>query len=446
MTAADPGGLEFISSGLAARSHATNRRRRSALGVLVAVTVVWVLYVSSTGKWGRVTDNWVASLTMVFGSFVTGLTPHGAEAVAFPVFTKGSGIPSEVARTFSLSIQAVGLGCAALAILITRRRVAWASILRALPPTLIGLAVALVVLTDHTRPFLPSTLPPAYVKVTFTLLILAMALITFLGARVPVRLVRREAPPMNARIWVLLTVACLVGGVAAGLTGSGADLLFYLVMVVMLTVDPGVGGPTAVMLMAIVSIVGLVALGALYGQLDVNLSQDGSHVVSVGDRAVTNEASSATAPVFGAGGSPLPARQTDVFGMWLAGVPVVAWGVPLGSAVAARVSTRKMLTVVWVLAGIETLSTVIFLDALWSDPLLVAYATGTAVVVAGGMWWMAKNRRSLFRLPPLEHSVALSRSELETRPDYRAWLLPVAAQPSRRPGPEPDKPHEEKQG
>ena len=62
-------------------------------------------------------------LFVVFGSFLAGSTPAGAGAVAFPVFTKALDIVPEVARTFTLSIQAIGLTVASIIILISRRNI-----------------------------------------------------------------------------------------------------------------------------------------------------------------------------------------------------------------------------------------------------------------------------------------------------------------------------------
>ncbi len=60
---------------------------------------------------------------MLFGSFIGGSTPLGGGAVAFPVFTKLLDVPAPVARSFALSVQAVGLSVAAVTILLTRRPV-----------------------------------------------------------------------------------------------------------------------------------------------------------------------------------------------------------------------------------------------------------------------------------------------------------------------------------
>ena len=65
---------------------------------------------------------------MVFGSLVAGSTPQGGGAVAFPVFTKLLEVPAAAARTFSLSIQAVGMGTATVLIVMRRLPVAWRAV------------------------------------------------------------------------------------------------------------------------------------------------------------------------------------------------------------------------------------------------------------------------------------------------------------------------------
>ena len=97
-----------------ARRSAQRTRSRKALLLSVGVAAVWVAFVTVAGHWGRVADRWVAAVTMVFGSIVAGSTPQGGGAIAFPVFTKVIEVPATVARTFSLCIQTIGMGTAAI--------------------------------------------------------------------------------------------------------------------------------------------------------------------------------------------------------------------------------------------------------------------------------------------------------------------------------------------
>lgn len=395
--------LGFLDDLVAHRDRTRTRRATMALGVSVGVTVVWAAAVTVTGQWGRVAGGWEAALTMVFGSFVAGSTPQGGGAVAFPVFTKVLEVPSEVARTFSLCIQTVGMGAATATILITRRRIAW----RALPVSVggaaVGFLVGITVLADPSDPFRPPVIPGAYVKVTFTLVVVGMAFIVLLTTRVPLREVRTDLPPMDARRWVLLASAAGVGGFAASLTGSGADVIVYLTLALLFTVDPRVGVPTSVVVMAAVSVLGFVTLGLLDGQLATTVA-DG-RVVAVGGTPVD-----------------LDAGRFDLFGMWLAAVPVVAWGAPVGSWVASRVSARSLVVFVAVLAAAEAVSTMVFLTELRTDAALAAYGAAGLVVVPGALWLAARHRHRITGLPGVDLSRPLVRGGLDVAPDYREAL------------------------
>lgn len=415
---------DIVLAAGAAREAERRRRARAAVGVSVAVTLVWVIYVSLSGHWPRVGENWAAALTMVFGSFVGGATPQGGGAIAFPVFTKGLGVPSDVARTFSLCIQTIGMGTASLAILINRRVVEWRAVIVGGSAALLSFVVALFAVGDPSRPFWPSTLPGDYVRVTFTLVLVGMAFVVYLGTRVRIRKVDTTLPPMNARLYIALVVAGLVGGLASALTGSGADVMIYLFIVVLFGVDPKVGVPSAVLVMSSVSVVGLVILGVADGQLAVELSGGSTgDVVAVGGQTVSGSgAGAALAPRYGAAGAALPAQRFDLFGMWIAALPVVAWGGPLGSWLASRLRARHLVYFALSLAVAETLSTVIFLDGLHRPGGLLAYAATGLVVLMAGLYFLAKYRRAIFGLPGLTLGESLSRGSLDVAAGYEREL------------------------
>ena len=98
-------------------------RQCAVYALPTAATVAWLVYVLSAGELDRLSHHWESAFTMIFGSFLAGSSPEGGGAVAFPVFTKVLEVPAQVARTFSLSIQAVGMTMAALIILLARRPV-----------------------------------------------------------------------------------------------------------------------------------------------------------------------------------------------------------------------------------------------------------------------------------------------------------------------------------
>lgn len=395
------------------RGTTQKRRARLALGVSIAVTVLWALYVTVSGQWARVGDNWASGVTMIFGSFVAGSTPQGGGAVAFPVFTKVLEIPSEVARTFSLSIQSIGMGAATLGILINRRSMDLRAVAIAAPAGIAGFLLGCAVLVDQGKPFGPSVLPGPYVKVTFTIIVAAMAFVTYLGYRVQLIERRDEIPRGNRRVVTLILGCGFAGGMTSALVGSGADVFVYLAVVSMIGLGPRVGVATSVVVMTLVSFVGLAVLGLADGHLSVQLSEDAGTVLALNGEAVST-ASDGLA--FSSTGSPAPANRLDLFGLWLAAVPVVAWGAPLGSAVSSRLTDRQLVKFVVALALIELVSTLIFLDALRSDPALAVFGAVTLTATFTGLWLLTRHRHWLLALPNLQVDRSVTRQAVDVGP------------------------------
>ena len=398
-------GLDLVAEAEAARREVQRGRARQARGVSIAVTAVWAVWVTAAGHWDRIADQWAAAVTMVFGSFVAGSTPQGGGAVAFPVFTKLLDVPAEVARSFSLSIQTVGMGTATAAILLRRRAVQWRLVAISVPAAVVAFAVVAWFGGDGDAPFRPSVLPGAYVKVTFTLVLAAMALVVVLGRRVPVRGIEQDVDDIGSRLVVAGLVAGAIGGAASALVGSGADVVTYLLVVVLVGLDPRIGVPTSVVAMTAVSVTGFVLLGLVDGQLSIELT-DGL-VTAVGD-VVPDE--------------PRDAGRADLCGRWLAAMPGVAWGAPRGSAVAARLSVRHLVWLVVGLAVAETISTIVFLDELRTDAGLAAYAVVGAVVATGGLLLAVRHRRWLLGLPAFDRGRTYRRSDVEIDADYADHL------------------------
>lgn len=355
------------------------RRARFAWGISAVITVVWLVYVTAAGHWSRVLDNVVASITMVFGSLVAGMTPQGGGAVAFPIFTKVIEVPPEVARSFSLLVQAVGMGTAALAIVVRRRPVEWRAVAVGVPFALTGFLVGLYVLGDRGYPFWPTRVPAGYVKVTFTIVVLAMATVVALEERREVIERRRRIELWSPSTYVFVAFAGLLGGVAASMVGSGTDVAVYIFVTIIIGVSPRVGIPTSVVIMGVVSVIGLIVIGVVEGHLAVNVSDAG--VTAIGDRSVMWSGGELR---FGVGPA-APARQFDLFGMWIAAIPVVAWGAPLGSLLAARLPARILIRIVVTLAALEVLTTILFLDDLRSNVALTGYFIAASLIVIGGI-------------------------------------------------------------
>jgi uncharacterized membrane protein YfcA len=262
------------------------------------------------------------------------------------------------------------------------------------------------------------------VRVTFTILLASMAFVVYLGTRIRIRKVDAALPPLNKRLYVALVLAGVIGGGVSALTGSGADVLIYLFIVVVLGLDPRVGVPTCVVVMTTVSIVGLIMLGLGDGQLDVLLSGGSTgDVVALGGEPVTGvEKAGVVMAAYGTGGAELSAVRFDLFGMWIAAIPVVAWGAPFGSYVAGRMKARQLVYFAVALAVAEVLSTVIFLDELHEFGGLVVYAVVGMMVTGGGLYLLAKYRRVIFGMPGLSLDESLGRGHLDVVPGYEEQL------------------------
>ena len=402
----------------------------------LGVTVVWLVYATAFGQWERIVSNWYSAITMVFGSFVAGSTPQGGGAVAFPVFTKLLEVPADVARSFSLCIQAIGMGTATVSILIHRRTVEWRAVAVGAPVAMASFAAAMFIFAEADEPFWPSRLPGPYVRVTFTILLAGMAFVVYLGTRIRIRKVDAALPPLNTRLYVALVVAGLIGGVVSALTGSGADVLIYLFIVVVLGLDPRVGVPTCVIVMTAVSVLGLIMLGIGDGQLDVLLSSGSTgDVVALGDQPVTGvERAGFVMAEYGTGGAELTALRFDLFGMWVAAIPIVAWGAPLGSYVAGRMKARQLVYFAVLLALAEVISTAVFLDELHEPGGLVVYTVVGMALVGGGLYLLAKYRRVIFGLPGLSLDESLGRGHLDVVPGYEEQLSDDESSRTDRPG------------
>ena len=374
-----------------ARQASRRSRGRLALALSVFIALVWAVFVTVGDHWGRVGDRWLAAVTMIFGSIVAGSTPQGGGAVAFPVFTKVLQVPATVARTFSLCIQTIGMGTASFAIIISGRQVDWRSIRIVTPSAIVAFVASAWIIGQPDEPFWPSTLPSPYVKVTFTIVVAAMALVVWLSSRSWLTERVEELSNDSPRAASLLVASGLAGGVASYLVGSGADVFTYLGLVALLGLSAGIGVPTSVIVMAFVSAVGFVLFGIVDGQLSITLDAEGS-VAAVGGQTLAE---------------PLPGDRYDLFGLWLAAAPVVGFGAPLGSWAASKVSDRTLAKIVVVLALGEVVSTAIFLTELRTDPTLALYAIIGLTVFSAGLVMVFRRRHDLLAIPPVDTNQTL---------------------------------------
>ena len=272
----------------------------------------WLFGITISGKWGVFGEHWSMSVTMLFGSFVAGSTPAGGGSVAFPVFTKVLGVSPAEARTFSLMIQSVGMTMASLFIFSRRIRVYRAILVTAIPAGIVGHALGTVLVS----------LPYPYPRLLFTMVAAVFGVSLFLSHWVlrwhPVGIDDHfEFPGFSSRIH--LAVLAALGGAVASTTGSGVDMLCFVSMIFCFGLHEKRAIPTSVVTMAAISCFGF-ALRGTTGRI-----------------------------------------EAPVWDYWLACVPIVAVGAPLGAWVAARLGRDALMSGLLVLIFADLVSTILLI-------------------------------------------------------------------------------------
>ena len=294
--------------------------------------VLWASYMTMTASWGLFAEFWPISVTMSFGSFVAGATPQGGAAVAFPVFTKVLGVDSETARTFGLMIQSVGMMMASLVIIarkvpILPRVILWASI-----GGLFGQVIGTFLITVNAP----------YTKILFSIVAAVFGVALILSRWVLKLPVVEVLPTWRSNDPPFYMAIGLVGGIFAANTGSGVDLLIFVVLTLAIGVNEKVSTPTSVIIMGINSVVGAML-----------------HVFVVHDVGI-------------------------VFSYWLVAVPVVAIGAPLGAYVASRASRDHIIVFLLALIGVELVSTLILVPFSQAGRVLAMLA-----ILLSALWFLA---------------------------------------------------------
>ncbi len=299
--------------------------------------VVWLAWLVVGGRFAlhSFVANWRIALTMVFGSLVGGGTSEGGGAVAFPVFTKLLHIPAHQACLFSFAIQSVGMGAASLSILylripIEKRVLVWAGS---------GGIAGMIFSTYGIEPHLA----PVLVRVAFTVMVSTLGVALVLINRKEDAMRHLFCPVFGLRERVLLVLAGALGGVMSGLAGCGENIVVFMLMVLLFRVSEKIATPTTVILMTIVTIAGF-ALHAL--------------VIRDFNQTVT--------------------------GYWLAAVPIVCVGAPLGAVLCSRMSRRAIVGVLLVLITAELTSTLLIVPM----SRKVEITAALCLVFFGGLNWV----------------------------------------------------------
>lgn len=321
---------------------------RYNVALAVVVWTAWLTFGGGHEAFSYVADNWRVSLVMIFGSIVAGGTSEGGGAVAFPFFTKVLSIDPWTAKLFSLCCQSVGMTTASLIIILLKIRVDWYVILWASVAGAAGMLVGAV----SIAPLLPADVT----KMTFTVMETSFAIALMLLNRER-RSCHEALPETGRRERHYLLLVGFIGGVFSSIVGVGIDIVVFSMMVLLFRVSEKVATPTSVILMAINSIVGVCVYGALLGQID--------------DR---------------------------VFSYWMAAVPVIVVGAPLGAIACSYMSRTMIANILIALIFVELTSSLILIP-LNENVVVAAFATLTICL---SIFYLMYRTRRYEPLPVME--------------------------------------------
>lgn len=337
-----------------------------AAGVALVVIAVWLAALGPGRAIGVVADEWPVALTMVFGSFIAGASSEGGGAVAFPVFTKVLNIAPADAKLFALMIQSVGMTAASLTILAMRVRIDAAAAVLATIGGAVGVVASLLLIAPMA--------PPAETRVVFTAMQAGFAFVLIRSLRLPGgrAAVARLGDWRRGR-WrgsASLVAAGFFGGVVSGLVGSGVDLALFAVLTLLFGVSEKVATPTSVVVMAANSLVAVAAYATAVG--------------------------------------PAPA---NVVSMWLAAVPIVVVGAPLGAWFCSRL---RRTTIGWMLVGLIAIEIATTIYLIPQRASTVATGVGVSLACVGVCILMA--RRNRYRKLIASRGLPDARPESGSRP------------------------------
>jgi len=305
------------------------RRHRIAIfGLYVALAIVYAVFFGRKFVDAWLFPDWLIAPIMAFGSFVAGSTFLGGGAVAFPALTKIFSVDPVTAKSFSLAIQAVGMSSASLYIISRVRDLPWNFMALYLVGACIGLFVSFA--------FIEARIPAVDLRIAFTLFLLCF-LVVYLFTRHSHN-VSTEAHLEKTYRDVLVTLfGGVLGGLIAGLLGSGADLIGFCVLALYFRIEIIRATQVSVILMAASSVIGVGFKWLLF---------DG-----IGEQ---------------------------VLGLWVLAAPVVLFGAPFGAALCRRIPPNLLLGFICVIVTAEVITTILLVP-IGQDRLSIY---GFAVVVS----------------------------------------------------------------
>lgn len=259
---------------------------------IALVYFTWFLIVSLGPGWVIYQENWHIALVMILGSAVAGFTPEGGGAIAYPILSIWFSLPATVARDFGLAIQSIGMTSASIYILASGRR-PWRDY-RHVPMFVLFNMLGLVIGFASY-----GLIDVKIIQMIFVSLALSFILAIWSSRRFGDQ---DDFEPNSILRWLVLFAMCFSGGFASSLFGTGADMLLFICLSCWFAMREKLATDISILTMAAISIFGILIRTTIIGDVSV-----------------------------------------DVFHMWLAAVPVVLLGAPLGNWLLQKVRKETLL-------------------------------------------------------------------------------------------------------
>jgi uncharacterized membrane protein YfcA len=289
--------------------------------------IAWAIWLSFLGLQGLeiIKEHITIALTMLLGSFVAGSTSVGGGAIAFPIFTKVLHIDSTTALIFSLAIQSIGMTAASLMIFMTKTPICFRVIRYSI------IAGGLGLLTSFF--FIRLQVSSADIKYLFSSFSFLIAL-GLIWTRLNYENIPHSHKPQPGKI--ALIVSCFIGGMLSGIIGTGIDFILFSMMIFIWRYDFKKAIATSVVVMAFNAVIGFTAI-------------------------LTNT----------------NYFKGEVVSYWLAAVPIVVVGAPLGAIACRYIHKHTMMYFLLTLISVDILSTIFIIGI---KPYYLLLAIGTIII------------------------------------------------------------------
>lgn len=241
-----------VEVGAAMKQPYQNRKNLAAVPSIL-VGVLWIAYIVWSDRWDVFKSAGAMPLVMLFGSFIAGASAQGGGAIAFPAMTLLFSLPPDVARNFSFAIQSVGMTSAAVVILLHRIPIEKYYLLICSLGGTIGIFYGTFYVAPHIDPQSTKLLFAAiWLSFGFVLIYLQSTSSENTLPQLPLLQISEKGQ--------LFTVAYL-GGIISSMFGSGLDICTFAYVILRYRLSVKIATPTSVVLMAFNAIVGLLIHG-----------------------------------------------------------------------------------------------------------------------------------------------------------------------------------------